>query len=137
MSAIVNLVNKTQSLKQPYKYHLRPGYGSDKLLLEFILNNSYTEFGKDLFETLKDINPKVDTIEDLWMNDEVLLNVSSDKGSFLLSKDIWDFAFIMADENQSAIKTIDSILNDSNLFDKEEVDLLPAMLERHFKVDRL
>ena len=113
---------KVQSLGKPYKYHLRPGYGSDKLLLEFILDSSDTKFDKDLLATLKDINPKVDRVEDLWMNDEVLLQVSSDKGSFLLSKDIWDFAFIMAEKNQSVIKCIDEILNNSNLFEKEEVD---------------
>ena len=107
---------------KPYKYHLRPGYGSDKLLLEFLLHSTDTEFDKDLFTTLRDINPKVDTVEDLWMNDAVLLHVSSDKGPFTLSKDIWDFAFIMADNNQPCVKRIDEILNSSNLFEKEEVN---------------
>lgn len=60
----------------PYKYRLRPGYGSDKLLLEFLLTNTDTEFNKDLFTTLKDLNPTADKVEDLWMNDEVLLQVS-------------------------------------------------------------
>jgi hypothetical protein len=105
-----------------YKYYLRPGYGSDKLLLEFLLDSSDTKFDKDLLTTLKDINPKVNTVEDFWMNEEILLQVSSDKGSFLLSKYVWDVAFIMAEENQSAIEYIDEILSNSNLFDKEEVD---------------
>ena len=109
-------------MEKPYKYHLRPGYGSDKLLLEFILDSSDTKFYQDLLTTLKDINPKVDAVEDLWMNDEVLLQITSDEGSFLLSKDIWDFAFIMAEKNQSAIKCVDEILNNSNLFEKEEVN---------------
>ena len=105
-----------------YKYRLRPGYGSDKLLLEFLLASTDTEFDKDLFSALKDMNPKVDTVEDIWMNDEVLLHVSSDKGTFTLSKDIWDFAFIMAENNQHCIKFIDEILTKSNLFEKEEVN---------------
>ena len=106
----------------PYKYHLRPGYGSDKLLLEFILNSSDAEFSKDLLTSLKNINPKVETVEDLWMNDEVLLHVSSEEGDFMLSKDIWGFAFIMAESNQTCIKLIDEILKKSPLFQKEEVD---------------
>lgn len=105
---------------KPYKYHLRPGYGSDKLLLEFLLASTDTEFEKDLFTALKEINPKADTIEDLWMNDEVLIHVSSDKGYFTLSKDIWDFAFIMAESNQPCIKLIDEMLNNSHLFEKEQ-----------------
>jgi hypothetical protein len=109
-------------LTKPYKYHLRPGYGSDKLLLEFFLDSSDAEFEKDLFTTLKDINPTVHAVEDLWMNDEVFLHVSVDKGTFTLSKDIWGFAFIMAENNQHCIKLIDEILNNSNLFEKEDVN---------------
>jgi hypothetical protein len=109
-------------LARPYTYRLRPGYGSDKLLLEFLLGRTDTEFDKDIFSALKHINPKVDTVEDLWMNDAVLLHVSSDKGAFTLSKDIRDFAFIMAENNQPCINLIDEILRNSNWFVKEEVD---------------
>jgi hypothetical protein len=113
---------KHNLLGKPYIYRLRPGYGSDKLLLEFLLTNTDTEFNKDLLTTLKVLNPTVDKVEDLWMNDEVLWQVSSDKGAFTLSKDIWDFAFIMADNNQHCINLIDEILCKSSLFEKEEVD---------------
>ncbi len=113
---------KHNPMSKPYKYRLRPGYSSAKLLLEFILANTETEFHKDLFTTLKDLNPKVDTVEDLWMNDEVLLQVSSDIGKFTLSIDTWGFAFIIADNNQSCINLMDEILNRSNLFKKEEVN---------------
>ncbi len=109
-------------MSKPHKYHLRPSYGSGKLLLEFILDSSDTEFCKEVLTTLKEINPIVDLAEDVWMNDEVLLNVSSDKGVFSLSKDVWDFAFIMAENNQPCIKFIDKILSNSQLFQKEEVD---------------
>ena len=118
----ITKVLKHNLLTKPYKYRLRPGYGSDKLLLEFYLANKESEFQKDLFKTLKDLNPKIDTVEDLWMNDEVLLEVSSENGKFTLSRDIWDFAFIMADNNQPCIKLIDEILKSSNLFKKEEVN---------------
>jgi hypothetical protein len=109
-------------LGKPYKYRLRPGYGSDKLLLEFLLTNTDPEFNKDLFTTLNVLKPRVEKVEDLWMNDEVLLEVSSEMWNFTLSKDIWDFAFIMADNNQLCIKRIDEILCKSSLFEKEEVD---------------
>lgn len=108
---------------KPYKYHLRLGYGSDKLLFQFFLDSTDTEFHNILFTALKDINPKANTIEDFWMNDEVLLHVSSDKGPFTLSKDIWGFVFIVAENNQPCIKFIDEILNANNLFQKEEVNL--------------
>lgn len=101
---------------------MRPEYGSDKLLLEFLLDNTDTDFGKDLLTALKDINPTIDSIEDLWMNDEVLLYVSSDIGFFMLTKDIWGFAFIMSEDNQSCIEAIDKMLFNNSIFQKEEVD---------------
>lgn len=109
-------------MAKPYKYRLRPGYGSDKLLLEFLLDSSDSEFGRDLLKALEAINPKIDSVEDFWMNDELLLNVSSDAGAFLISKDVWDFAFIISENNQCCIKFIDEILSGNSLFKKIEVD---------------
>lgn len=107
----------------PYKYHLRPGYGSDELLLEFInLDASDSNFEKDFFVVIDRIHPEVHSVHDLWMNDEVVLDVQSDKGSFSFHKDIWDYVFIMADENQPCIISIDEILRNSNLFEKVDVD---------------
>ena len=100
---------------------MRPAYGSAELLLEFFIDSA-EEFLKDLFETLESIEPKVESLKDLWMNDEVLFNLTSTQGEFWLSKDIWGFAFIMAEKNQSCIIHINEILNKSNLFEKVEVD---------------
>ena len=112
-------------MEKPYKYYYRPAYGaygSEELLLEFYQGVENGTFYSDLFETISELNPKVESIEDLWMNDEVLLNVNSDIGSFILSKDIWDFAFIMAEKNQKCLEKINMILLISDLFEKVEVD---------------
>jgi hypothetical protein len=109
-------------LGKPYTYRFRPGYGSDKLLLEFILDSTDVEFDKHLLTTLEDISPVIESVEELWMNDEVLLSITSTHGAFSLSKDIWGFAFLMAEENQSCLKLIDDILSNNSLFEKEEVD---------------
>ena len=79
-------------------------------------------FVNDLFNSLESIHPKVESSEDLWVNDEVLLHVSSDKGQFLFSRDIWGFGFIMAENNQACILAINEILMKSQDFRKEEVD---------------
>lgn len=72
--------------------------------------------------TLRAINPRIDAIHDLWMNDEMILEISSDEGPFWLSKDTWDLAFITTHKNQSIIKRIDALLSNSALFEKEDVD---------------
>jgi hypothetical protein len=105
-----------------YKYHLRPGYGSKQLLLQFFPDIADTVFEKDLFSALQEIHPSVQDVQYLWMNDEVVLTVCCDKGEFQYSKDVWGFAFIMAEENQDCVLAIDELLKLDNLFFKEDVD---------------
>ena len=105
-----------------YKYQLRPGYGSDKLLIEFIHGVEKKTFLIDLKKALKQINFEIETTENLWLNDEIIIHVNSSKGKFILSKAIWGFAFILADENQKIISLIDNILSKNDSFIKEEAD---------------
>ena len=105
-----------------YSYYLRPGYKSHDLLIEIVSGAEDEYFLTDLLDSLSEINPKVDKMNDLWMNDEIEIEVSSDIGSFSISKDIWDLAFIMSEENQEGLKTINSILFKDDNFQKVEVD---------------
>ena len=114
-----------------YKYRYRPGYGSDNLLIEFISGVDTENFIDELFEAIKSINPKIIGTEDLWTNSEVQYTVNSNLGQFNLSKDIWGFAFIMAEDNQNCVTQINELLVMSNLFKKEEVDF------NNYKTSRL
>ena len=106
----------------PYKYYLRPGYGSANLLIEFISGVENDTFNIDLFDAIKTIRPELIDLQDLWMNDEVLYFIQSNLGDFLLSKDIWDLAFIMADHNQTCIAKINELLLADSRFEKIEVN---------------
>jgi hypothetical protein len=105
-------------MKGEYKYNCRLGFGSDKLLIEFTNGAERKTFGVDLLDALKDINPKVTRQTDLWMNDEFIYDLNSDEGHFELSLDNWGLAFIMSDDNQSCIHTIDKILAQDERFEK-------------------
>ena len=105
-----------------YKYRYRPVYGSNSLLIEFVNGVEKETFGTDLFDAIKEINPKLAGREDLWMNDEILYTINSNLGQFTLSKDIWDLVFLMADDNQSCILQINNLLLNDNRFEKVEVD---------------
>jgi hypothetical protein len=117
-----------------YKYHYRPGYGSENLLIEFISGVENDVFRTDLFDAIKEINPKLISREDLWMNDEILYLIDSDLGAFTLSKDIWDLAFLMADDNQSCILQINNLLFNDNRFEKIEVDFNDFKLHQNGSV---
>ena len=105
-----------------YNYRIRPGYGSTNLLIEFVKGVEKETFLTDLKEALSQVKLNFEEVEDLWMNNEVLFHVNSSEGKFLLSKDIWEYAFIMADESQECIKRIDQILSKNEYFIREEVD---------------
>jgi hypothetical protein len=105
-----------------YQYYFRPGYQSEELLIDVFGGAEKESFFPDFMEAIKEINPKMIDILDLWMNDEVLMTIDSDAGTFTVSKDIWGFAFIMADTNQEGLQRINSILEKSEQFEKVDVD---------------
>ena len=106
-----------------YKYHYRLGYGSSDYLIEFFSGVEEECFIEILFKAITSINSRVFDGDDLWQNDEILLNIDSDYGRFIFSKDIWGLAFIMSDNNQKVIIEIDRLLDKSLFFDKIEVNL--------------
>jgi hypothetical protein len=114
-----------------YKYHYRPGHGFENLLIEFISGVENETFGTDFFDAIKEINPQLVGKEYLWMNDEILYTVNSDLGQFTLSKDIWDLAFLMSDDNQSCIYQINNLLLNDNRFEKIEVDFNDFKLNKN------
>jgi len=52
-----------------YKYKLRPEYGCSKLLIEFIDGVENETFLSDFIHTISELNPVVEDIIDLWMNE--------------------------------------------------------------------
>ena len=105
-----------------YKYRLRPEYSSENLLIEFINGVENKSFLPDLLNSINEINPKTEKIADVWMNDEITFMISSEIGEFFLSKDIWNLAFIMSENNQECVNRINSILLNDERFEKVEVN---------------
>ncbi len=105
-----------------YKYHLRPGYGSTELLIEVFSGVARDDFMADLMDTIRSLQPKLVKQQDLWMNDEILLEMDTDLGAFVISKDIWDLAFIMAGPNEPLLRRINALLEQDERFEKVEVD---------------
>ncbi|NRS90549.1 hypothetical protein HNQ02_003494 [Flavobacterium sp. 7E] len=89
-----------------YKYYFRPEYGSKNLLIEFFNNTKNDNFIPDLLNTIVELEPKITDITDLWMNAEIIINIESNLGEFFLSKDIWDLAFLIAENNQKCLSRI-------------------------------
>jgi hypothetical protein len=113
-----------------YKYYLRPGYGSDELLIEFITGVEHKNFESDLQKAISGIEPKlIEVVDHMMVNDEWLYKYSSLHGNFDLSKSCWDIAFIITDNNQDCIKKINKLLENHFPYEKVEVDFEKYKLE--------
>lgn len=109
-------------LEQTHRYRLRPAYGRSELLIELLPKRADAVFLEDLLTVLKQVNCRIENVHDLWMNDEELFACNCDYGPFLISRDVWDFVFVMAPKNQIAITKIENALSQSNRFWRETVD---------------
>ncbi len=102
-----------------YSYKLRPGYGSDELLIDLDARNSPDQLQQDLFHLLEQNGFKLKETKDLRMNDELLFIFSSDNGTISLLRDIWDLFFILGEnKNQTDILKLDQMLSENPLFEK-------------------
>jgi hypothetical protein len=105
-----------------YKFHFRPAYGSNKMLIEIFYGVEKEEFLPDFLDALKSFKPKLESTRNLWMNDEIELSFNSDAGDFFLSKDTWGLAFLWSDSHQDVVRKISDLLADDHRFEKVEVD---------------
>lgn len=105
-----------------YKYKLRPAYKTSELLIEFFIKSANDEFFGSFYSALSSLNLEQQSVTDLWMNDEVVIDLNSDQGSFEISIDVWDGVFIMSPNNQNVIIKIDEILSEHIEFTKLQVD---------------
>ncbi|MCE7995651.1 MAG: hypothetical protein HEP71_26975 [Roseivirga sp.] len=104
------------------KYHLRPAYESKELLIKFTSRLENDNFISNLEAALAPLNTVFTGSEDLWMNDEVLVQAKCDLGAFEISIDHWGLAFLIARGNPRLINRIDSLLNENPIFEKELID---------------
>lgn len=105
--------SESEISRKPYQYNLRPAYQSEELLIEFISHVDSKEFLDDLFQILTNNGYKVDEVEDIWMNDEVLIHIDSPNGKVYVSKDIWGCVFILGENNQTELLHIHYLLKES------------------------
>ncbi len=106
-----------------YSYRLRPGYQSKALLLEFrIQDNEYADLKYQLNRILIHISPKLIKETDVWHQDQRWFLYDSTIGEYEISVDSWGFVFILSEENQSAILSIETLLKNDANFQKEEVN---------------
>ena len=102
-----------------HSYRVRPGYGSDKLLIEFGPSFGDPQFWADLKSVFLRQGFKPGKSGHYVVG--VFTILDSPAGLFKLEDDGWA-GFIVADKNQAAVHYLDQVFQSSSLFRKEEVD---------------
>ena len=109
-----------------FRYKVRPGCHSDKLLIEFCddcHDEAFTETVLQVLRSIPDFQMKEPENEAWkWDFDSTTYDISGEFGRCELNADSWGCMFILADENQTVIKYFDKKFQESGLFVKEEVD---------------
>jgi hypothetical protein len=105
-----------------FKYYFRPCFDSSDHLIEIFTNVDRKDFMDHFYDTISLMEPIIEDVKDLWMNDEVLFTVRTKFGDLLFSKDTWGTAFIMS-KNQDCLSRVNSLLEQNEKFHKVGVDL--------------
>lgn len=100
-----------------YNYIIRNAEDSEKLLIAFTDLPENRAFITRLVQAFSVINLRITNYDDLWMQDEIALGVSSDVGEFIIYRDAEGYYFISAD-SAAQIMQLDDILSQSSGFMK-------------------
>ena len=103
--------------EETYKYQMRPGYGTNELLIDFITDSDNENFINELKELLLKIDYKVVKKDDLVMNEEILYTCKSKIGEFQISSNNYGCVFITSEVENCIIK-IDELLQTNKKFVK-------------------
>ncbi len=103
-----------------HKYKVRPGYGSSKLLIEFGPDASDQQFADDLCSVLKKNGFIMFSASNRIFHS--IAEFNSPKGSLSIDADEWGFVWGHAEDDQPVIHYVDTLLQKSGLFEKDEVD---------------
>lgn len=98
------------------KYYYRKAYNSGEALIEFVKGTESDGVFSNVFSAISSVRPTVSNICELWKNNEMIVDVSSDLGHFLLQKDVNNHSRIVFRRNAGGIDKIDQLLAANPMF---------------------
>ena len=126
-----------------YNFNYRKGYGSQEYLIEIFnfetlpgfRTRQITDFLDYLLNALKEISPKTIGVNNVWMNDEIWIEINTNYGKITVSVDIWDMIFIMPEENRCIEKIYELLKLDANFNDTTN-ELINTLEETIFYLNK-
>ena len=107
-----------------FQYEYIPTFDNDTE--DYMIRFSDTKDGNQLIGKLlllfEDINFEAGEAKEVWMNDEIWISAKSPNGNVLITKNIYDFVFIMANDNKSDLDIVENVMNKSMDFKKIKLE---------------
>jgi hypothetical protein len=105
-----------------FKYEFMPTF--DKESDDYMIRFSTAKNGDQLLGKLLMLIDRLGFESDgtSEMIDEIWINAKSANGRITITRDIWDFVFIMAENNKADLEKIDAELNRSDDFERMEIE---------------
>lgn len=101
-----------------YKFTTRESEPSGNLIIEFLDLPQDKDFVKQLIRTFKPINIVVENYKDIWEQEEIVINASSDVGPFTIYRDAADYYYITVNDNPGTMKILEGLLIANSAFYK-------------------
>ena len=103
-----------------HRYTVRPGYGSEELLIEFGSKASVEDLRNDIFAVLRSFGADFSRVMNMVNVD--YFEFKSAHGSFVFEEDDWGLLWIFAARNQKVIPLLDAAFKLDRRFTRYEVD---------------
>jgi hypothetical protein len=84
----------------------------DHMIRFHFVKNANQLIGK-LLILFKNLGLKADGIDDIWMNDEIWIKSKSHNGQVIITKDIYDFVFMLGPNNKFDLDKIEETMSHS------------------------
>lgn len=106
-----------------FQYEFLPTFDevTDDYMIRFHkIKNADQLIGK-LLIIFNELEFQAGEISDMWMNDEIWISAKTSNGSVTITRDIYDFVFIMGDNNKSDLDRVENVMNMSADFERIEI----------------
>ncbi len=105
-----------------FQYEYLPTFDetSNDFMIRFCFVKDVNQLIGKLLILIDKLGFEAGQIKDVWMNDEIWISAKSQNGQIIITRDIYDFVFIMATNNRIDLDRIEKVMNNSTDFERIE-----------------
>ncbi len=105
-----------------FQYEYLPTFdkNSNDFMIRFCFVKNANQLIGKLLILIDNLGFEAGQVTNVWMNDEIWISAKSQNGQIIITRDIYDFVFIMATNNKTDLERIEKAMNNSTDFERIE-----------------